>query len=92
MVLDAASYGGTHYEKLVPLFDRDWGVVVCVADYDSSVAAKQSLARCTGRIEQCFDISLVQMPTYLAECVGQLADEVKPILIAAPQARLTSGW
>lgn len=27
-VLNAAEYGGTHYEKLVPLFeDQDWGVV-----------------------------------------------------------------
>lgn len=81
-VLAAAEYGGTHYEKLEPLFDRDWGVVVTVADYDSSYGAKQVLAGCTGRIDQVLDISLVNQPTFLAECVGQLADEVKPLLVA----------
>jgi hypothetical protein len=79
-ILAAAEYAGTHYETLQPLFDRDWGVVVTVADYDSSYGAKEALASCTGRIEQVLDISLVGQPTFLAECVGQLASEVKPLL------------
>jgi hypothetical protein len=79
-ILAAAEYGGTHYERLEPLFDRDWGVVVTVADYDSSPWAKEALASCQGRIDTVLDISLVGQPTFLAECVGQLASEVKPLL------------
>jgi hypothetical protein len=82
-ILAKAEYGGTHYEMLSPLFEnRDWSTVVTVADYDSSRDAKRVLSNCTGRIEQVLDISLVDRPTYLAECVGQLAAEVRPILIA----------
>jgi hypothetical protein len=82
-VLAACEYGGTHYETLMPLFDRDWGVVITVADYDSSMAAKKALAKVTGRIDQVLDISLVNAPTFLAECVGQLAADVKPLLIGS---------
>jgi len=83
-VLAAAEYGGTHYETLYPLFDgKDWGVVITVADYDSSPAAKDALRSASGHIDQVLDISLVARPTYLAECVGQLSDEVRPLLIAS---------
>lgn len=82
-ILAAATYGGTHYETLYPLFDRDWGTVICVADYDSSNAAKEKLRKKSkGHIDVVVDVSLVPMPTYLAECVGQMADKVRPILIA----------
>jgi hypothetical protein len=81
-VLAAATYGGTHYEELAPLFDRDWGTVITVADYDSSRSAKQHLAGCTGRIDSVLDISLVHRPTFLAECLGQLAGEVRPLLVS----------
>lgn len=81
-VLAKAEFGGTQYEQLTPLFDRDWGVVVTVADYDSSYGAKAALAGCKGRIDQVLDVSLVNQPTFLAECVGQLADEVQPLLVA----------
>lgn len=79
-VLRACEFGGTHYETLAPLFERDWGVVITVADYDSSPSAKQALATCSGRIDEVLDISLVNRPTYLAECVGQLAAKVSPLL------------
>ncbi len=82
-ILAAAQYGGTHYETLAPLFDREWGTVITVADYDSSPAAKGALAACKGRIDQVVDVSLVNRPTFLAECVGQLAQDVKPILIGS---------
>ena len=84
-VLRACEYGGTHYETLEPLFTgRDWGTVITVADYDSSLSAKTHLRqRCTARIDTVLDISLVNRPTFLAECVGQLADEVRPILVAS---------
>lgn len=81
-VLRTAEYGGTQYETLAPLFHQDWGTVITIADYDSSYAAKQALAGCTGRIGKVLDISLVGKPTFLCECVGQLADEVQPLLIA----------
>lgn len=82
-VLAACEFAGTRYETLKPLFTRDWGVVITIADYDSSMGAKTALARCTGRIEQVLDLSLVNRPTFLAECVGQLAKEVKPLLIGS---------
>lgn len=87
-ILAAAQYGGTHYETLAPLFDRDWGTVITIADYDSSEAAKKKLApsrKIKGSIEEVLDISLVNRPTFLAECVGQLATKVRPILIANSQ-------
>jgi hypothetical protein len=81
-VLERCEFNGTHYETLAPLLNRDWGTVITVADYDSSASAKQHLRqKATGRIDQVLDISLVGRPTFLAECVGQFASEVKPILI-----------
>jgi hypothetical protein len=88
-VLRAAEYGGTHYETLAGLFDRDWGVVVTIADYDSSASAKTAIAQCRGNIEQVLDISLVSKPTYLAEVVGQLATDVRPLLIASKSVDFT---
>lgn len=89
-VLQAAEFGGTHYESLRPLFDRDWGVVVTIADYDSSAGAKGAIAQCAGRIDKVVDVSLVNRPTFLAECVGQLADSVQPMLIAPSRQVLGS--
>lgn len=89
-VLAAAEFGGTHYETLEDLFDRDWGVVVTVADYDSSLDSKRVIARCTGRIDEVLDISLVNRPTFLAEVVGQLADSVRPLLVASTSRVLNS--
>lgn len=80
-VLKTSEYGGTCYEQLVPMFNREWGTVVTIADYDSSVGAKRALALCTGHIGQILDISLVNRPTYLGECLGQLADSIEPLLI-----------
>ena len=94
-VLNAATYGGTHYETLAPLFQsHDWGTVITVADYDSSHAAKNHLARAAkSRIGCVVDVSLVNRPTYLAECVGQLADEIKPILVGnSSRVMGSSGW
>ena len=81
-VLAKATYGGTHYETLAPLFDRDWGTVITIADYDSSYDAKAPVAARPGRIDMVLDISLVSRPTFLAEVVGQLAAEVRPLLVA----------
>lgn len=80
-VLAKAEYYGTHYETLAPLFNKDWGTVVTIADYDSAPAAKSVLAKATGRVDTVLDISLVNRTTFLAECVGQLANEVRPLLI-----------
>lgn len=82
-VLDACEYGGTHYETLRPLLDRDWGVVICIADYDSSYGAKAACAKGKGSIEELFDVSIVGRPTFLAECVGQKAKKVTPMLVSS---------
>jgi len=91
-ILKVAEYGGTHYEELAPLLNQDWGVVVTIADYDSSPAAARAIAKCTGRIQQVLDISLVSRPTYLSEVLGQLADEVKPLLVAKNDTSLLYGY
>lgn len=82
-VLDRAEYWGTHYETLAPLFiDRDWGTVITIADYDSSVSAGDSLKRrCNSKVGTVLDMSLVNRPTYLGECIAQFADELRPLLI-----------
>lgn len=83
-ILSAAEYSGTHYETLVGLFENThWGVVVTIADYDSSNAAHTAFSRVSGTIEQVLDISLVNRQTYLSEVVGTLAKDVKPLLMAA---------
>jgi hypothetical protein len=88
-ILAKSQFGGTHYETLEPLFDRDWGTVITVADYDSSLSAKQHLARtCVGKIDTLLDISLVNQTTFLAECLGQFASEVRPLLIGNSSAVL----
>lgn len=89
VVLKAAEFGGTHYETLSHLLEQDWGVVVTIADYDSSYGAKEALRKTTGSIDTLLDISLVGMPTFLAECVGQRAREVKPLLVADQYNNLT---
>ena len=87
-VLRAAEYGGTQYEQLVPLLQQDWGTVVTIADYDSSASAMVAIRdNTTGHIGLVLDISLVNRPSYLAECVGQRADEVRTLLIGS-QPRL----
>lgn len=83
-VLNAAEYGGTHYETLAPLFEtQEWGVVITIADYDSSRGAKSAISMCNGTIDIVLDISLVSQPTFLAEVLGQLAGEVRPLMLAA---------
>lgn len=83
-VLDKAEYKGTHYEQLTGVLDRDWDTVITVADYDSSLSAKEHLAwYAMGRVGTVLDISLVNRPTFLAECVAQLARELKPLLVAS---------
>lgn len=89
-VLAHAEYGGTRYETLAPLFDQDWGTVITIADYDSYHDARKVIAKRPGRIGQVLDISLVDRPTFMAECVGQLAMEVKPLLMSDSYYPLSS--
>lgn len=85
-VLRHAEYGGTHYEQLLPIFHRDWESVITIADYDSAWTAKDFLRlKARGRVGKVYDISLVNKPTFLAECVGQIAGEVQPLLIGNSQ-------
>ena len=82
-VLSNAQYGGTCYHTLAPLFQRDWGTVVTIADYDSAMSSYDAIKKvATGKVGTVLDISLVDRPTFLSECVGQLADEVRPLLVA----------
>lgn len=82
-ILYAAEFGGTHYEELIPVLNQNWNTVITIADYDSSPSAKAAIRKhAYGSIEKVFDISLVNRPTYLSECVGQHAKEIKPLLIA----------
>lgn len=83
-VLEDAEYAGTQYQMLEPLFrDQSWDVVVTIADYDSAPSAKAVLGRAGGHIGQLLDVSLVDRSTFLAECLGQMADEVRPLLVAS---------
>lgn len=83
-VLNAAEFGGTQYEQLSSILDEDWDVVITIADYDSSYGAKEHIQRnAKGSIQLVLDMSLVNRPTFLSECVGVLATEVRPMLIAA---------
>ena len=92
-MLEDAEYGGTHYEQLAPLFtNQNWDAVITIADYDSSPAAKSVLSRCNGKIGQLFDVSLVDRSTYLAECLQHMATEVRPLLVASPNAQLVNYW
>ena len=82
-VLAKAQYGGTQYETLAPLFkDRDWGTVVTIADYDSSLSSQRYLKNnCNSKVGTVLDISLVNQPSFLAECIAQFAEKLQPLLI-----------
>ena len=89
-VLAKAQYGGTQYETLAPLFDnRSWGTVVTIADYDSSRDAKRVIAATNGSVGTVLDISLVEQPTFLGECISTIAQNVKPLLVSTGVMR---GW
>ena len=91
-VLRTAQYGGTHYETLCPLLNEDWDVVITIADYDSSLSAKSTLAYCTGSIGQVLDISLVNSPTFLSECVQQLSTNPVKHLVQTPHRYVHSSF
>ncbi len=89
-VLAKAQYGGTYYETLAPLFvNRSWGTVVAIADYDSSHDAKRVIANTNGSVGTMLDISLVNRPTFLGECISTIAQNVKPLLVSTGIMR---GW
>ena len=89
-VLEKAQYGGTQYETLAPLFNnRSWGTVVTIADYDSSQDAKRAIAQTNGYVGTVLDISLVEQPTFLGECISTIAKEVKPLLVSTG---VMCGW
>lgn len=82
-VLARAEFAGTEYQTLVQLFDnREWGVVVTIADYDSRKSAWDAFGKVNGKVDTVLDISLVGVPTFLSECIGRLADNTRPLLVA----------
>ena len=82
-ILRAAEFGGTHYEQLTPLFNRNWGTVITVADYDSSWSVREVLRGCSGTIEEIIDISLVNRPTFLSESLGHMAKKITPMIVGS---------
>ena len=89
-ILRAAEFGGTHYEQLVPLFNRNWGTVITVADYDSSWSAKELLRGCSSTIEEIIDISLVDRPTFLSESLGHMAKKITPMIVGSSHFPLSA--
>lgn len=81
-VLDAAEYMGTRYGALAPLFEEDWDEVITIADYDSWGSALQEFAGASGRVGRVTDVSLVGKQTFLSQCVGVIADEVRQVMIS----------
>lgn len=85
-VLKKSEFGGTNYEQLMPLLHQCWGTVITIADYDSSYNVKSIVRdQARGSIDTVLDISLVNQPTYLSQCVGQIAREVRPIMVGSSQ-------
>ena len=80
-ILAASEYSGTNYLSMQELFQQDWAFVIGIADYDSYTEAKSVIANCRGNIGKYYDISLVNMPTYLGECIATRANEVELILV-----------
>ena len=70
-ILRAAEFGGTHDEQLAPLFNQNWGTVITVADYDSSVSAKEALRGCSGTIEEILARGSPDVPLGVARPHGQ---------------------
>lgn len=87
-IIQATQAGGTHYETLLNLLHEDWDTVITIADYDSSLSAKHAISAAQGSVGQVLDISLVDKPTFLSECVGQHAQEVKSLLMASSSVNL----
>lgn len=85
IIMKKAEFGGTQYETLADVFQENWATVITIADYDSSDSARRHLANCKGRIQQVLDISLVNQPSFLSVCLGQLADKVRPLLVGNSQ-------
>ena len=82
-VLDTAEFGGTEYASLIPVLQGTWDTVITIADYDSSRDTKRAIAQdCRSlKIRQLYDMSLVNKPTFLAECLEFAADQTQPLLV-----------
>ena len=93
LVMAKAEFSGTQYETLTSVLDRDWATVITIADFDSAHTAKDYLSQhATGHVQQVLDISLVDQPTFLAQCVGQLADKVTSLLVGHSQYVIESRY
>ena len=82
-VLNAAEFSGTQYASLIPVLQGAWDTVITIADYDSSRSTKVAIEReCkTLSIRQLYDMSLVDCPTFLAECLEFAAEQAQPLLV-----------
>lgn len=95
-VLDNWQNGWTYYNQLIPFFrdiTQSYDAIVTIADYDSHAEHKSQIAReCAARAQVLYDINVQYTTDYdgnirtsfLAECLGQLADRVVPVFVGAP--------
>ena len=86
----------TLYNQLIPHFrdiSQSYDVVITIADYDSISSHKsQIMQECNARIQQVYDVCVEHTldsngnlrTSFLAECLGQLADNVIPVFVGAP--------
>ncbi len=94
-VIDNWQNGWTYYNQLIPCFkdiSQSYDVVVTIADYDSHAEHKREiLAKCGARAQVLYDINVQYTEdadgniktSFLAECLGQLADRVVPVFVGA---------
>lgn len=82
-VLSASEFRGTQYASLIPVLQGTWDTVITIADYDSSRDTRTAIARdCKSlKIRQLYDMSLVDRPTFLAECLEFAAEQTQPLLV-----------
>ena len=94
-ILDHWENGWTFYNQLIPFFkdvSQSYDVIVTIADYDSHSEHKaEILKKCGAHAQVLYDINVAYTTdgdgnlktSYLAECLGQLADRVVPVFVGA---------
>ena len=85
----------TLYNQLIPYFrdiSQSYDTVITIADYDSIASHKLAIQQeCGARIQKVYDVCVEYVEdgrgnlrtSFLAECLGQLADEVIPVFVGA---------
>ena len=94
-ILDNWQNGWTFYNQLIPHFrdiTQSYDVIVTIADYDSHIEHLREInSKCAARAQVLYDINVQYTEdedgnvktSFLAECLGQLADRVVPVFVGA---------